>query len=87
MSAQTVATIAAIAQTLRALSPAEIPIGVAWLAGETRQGKRGVGYALLAEATDVPAAKTASLSVEDVDRALEAIALISGAGSRAPGDR
>ena len=41
------AKIAAIAQALRTLAAPEIPIAVAWLSGETPQGRTGIGYALL----------------------------------------
>jgi len=77
------AKIAAIAQTLRHLVPAEIAIAVGWLSGEPRQGKSGIGYALLADASRTHPAATASLSIEDVDAALDAIAGVSGAGSKA----
>ena len=39
-----------LAAFLRRLAPEEIPIGVAYLSGETRQGRSGVGYALLRDA-------------------------------------
>ncbi|HEX6794924.1 MAG TPA: ATP-dependent DNA ligase, partial [Casimicrobiaceae bacterium] len=77
------AKIAAIAHTLRRLAPDEIAIAVAWLSGETRQGRSGIGYALLTDASRSHPAATASLSIHDVDSALDAIAAESGAGSKA----
>ena len=77
------AKIAALAETLRRLEPGEIAIAVAWLSGETRQGKSGIGYALLTDASRSHPAARASLSIDDVDAALEAIAGVSGAGSKA----
>jgi DNA ligase-1 len=77
------AKIAALAQTLRALAPPEIPVAVAWLAGEMRQGKSGIGYALLRDALQSQPSARPSLSIEDVDAALGAIAKSAGAGSKA----
>ena len=77
------AKIAALAQTLRALAPPEIPIAVAWLAGETRQGKSGIGYALLRDAQKSQPCARPSLSIADADAALAAIAASAGAGSKA----
>ncbi len=51
------AKIAAIAELLRKLARAEIEIAVSWLAGITRQGRSGVGYALIRDAR--PAANAA----------------------------
>src|SRR6266403_4323701 len=39
-----------MAEFLRGLAPAEINIGVPYLAGVTRQGKSGIGYAMIAAA-------------------------------------
>lgn len=72
-----------LATTLRELAPAEIAVGVAWLSGETRQGRSGIGYALLQHAASGPAALAASLTILDVDDALERIAATDGAGSKA----
>ena len=44
------AKIAAIAEFLRKLAPAEIEIGASYLAGVTRQGRSGIGYALIRDA-------------------------------------
>ena len=50
---------AELAACLRKLAPAEIETGVAYLSGETRQGRSGIGYALLRDAR--PAAAAADL--------------------------
>jgi DNA ligase-1 len=72
-----------LAALLRRLAPEEIAIGVAYLSGETRQGRSGVGYALLRDAASASPAAVPSLSIADVDAALAQVASISGSGSRA----
>jgi ATP-dependent DNA ligase I len=74
---------AELAAFLARLAHDEIPLGVAYLSGETRQARSGVGYALLRDAANGRAADSASLDIADVDRALAAAASISGTGSRA----
>ncbi|MGH8835045.1 MAG: ATP-dependent DNA ligase [Actinomycetes bacterium] len=69
-----------LAETLRRLPEHEVAAGAAYLCGELRQRQIGVGWASLRE---VPApAETATLSIEDVDAALERIGATSGAGSQ-----
>ena len=75
------AKIGEMAQFLRALQPVEIDIGVAFLAGETRQGRRGIGSALLRDARSAASAEVATLTLVDVDTALEEILQASGRGS------
>ena len=72
----------AIAACLRSADAGEIETVVAFLSGETRQGRIGVGYATLAALRHVPAAEP-SLAVGDVDAALAAVAATSGKGSAA----
>ncbi|MBB6092623.1 DNA ligase-1 [Povalibacter uvarum] len=69
-----------LAQCLRALAPEEIEIGVLWLSGEIRQGKIGLGYAAIRQAQPAPA-QEASLTLLDVDQAIEQIMTTRGAGS------
>jgi DNA ligase-1 len=76
------AKIAELAACLRRLAPAEIEIGVRYLSGETRQGRSGIGYALLRAAHPNTAIDAPSLTVADVDAALERIATTAGAGSK-----
>jgi DNA ligase-1 len=68
---------------LRALAPDEIEIGVQYLSGETRQGRFGLGYATLSGASDKPASIEPTLRLADVDRRLDEIAVIRGAGATA----
>jgi len=74
------AKIGEIAAFLQALADPEIPLGVAYLAGETRQGRGGIGHALI-RAAQAPAAPAPSLALGDVDAALAAIVATSGRGS------
>jgi DNA ligase-1 len=71
-----------LAALLRGLAPDEVEIAVAWLAGEPRQGRIGVGYARLRE-LGATAAEAPSLGLREVDAALERIARASGRGSSA----
>ena len=73
---------ATLADFLRALDSDEIAIGVAYLSGETRQGRVGVGHALFRDAGGASSSDQ-PLSLHDVDRALQDIADATGAGSRA----
>jgi len=70
----------AIAVCLRAAAPDEVEIAVAFLSGETRQRKLGVGYATLSELRSDTAAQP-SLTLDDVDQALARIAASTGKGS------
>lgn len=73
------AKIRLIADCLRAAEPADVPIVVAYLAGELRQRKPGVGPAALRDLPE-PAASPA-LTVGEVDAAFAAMAALSGPGS------
>jgi DNA ligase 1 len=72
-----------LAALLRSLEPAEIEVGVLYLSGETPQGRSGLGYAVLSAASRGESAGQAALSVAEVDRRLEEIATIRGAGATA----
>jgi len=71
-----------LAGALAGLDPGEARAGVAFLAGELRQGRIGVGWKLLA---DLPpqSASAEPLTVADVDAAFERIAAVRGAGANA----
>jgi DNA ligase-1 len=69
-----------LAGFLRSLAPAEIAIGVQNLSGELSQGRIGIGPAVLQEASSVPRADAASLSLTEVDRTLTDIAALRGPG-------
>ena len=73
----------ALADCLRAAAPDEIELAVAFLSGETRQNKLGIGYATLSGLRGESAATDATLTVADVDRTLAEIASTSGKGSAA----
>jgi DNA ligase-1 len=75
------AKIAAIAELLRKLAPAEIEIGVSYLAGITRQGRSGVGYALIRDAQPAANGADAELTLSEVDATLGDVATVSGPGS------
>lgn len=77
------AKVAAIAQFLRTLAPAEIGIAVAFLSGVTRQGRIGIGHALFREAQPATVTTSPSLSLIDVDTALQRICEATGSGSQA----
>src|SRR5262245_51151161 len=72
--------VAAIADLLACLAPAEVAIVVAYLSGETRQGRVGVGWATLFRVEVTPAV-TPTLTVTDLDRALDEIEATTGPGS------
>ena len=74
---------ALLAECLRGLAAAEIEAAVAYLSGETRQGKTGIGYALLRDASPASSAVGPPLTIADVDAALTRMASASGAGSKA----
>lgn len=70
-----------LSQCLRSMQLDEIEIGVAYLAGETRQGKIGIGYSLLQHAMAVPPASAPVLKLTDIDSALEQLVTARGSGS------
>ncbi len=74
-----------LADLLRQLEPAEIPIAVAYLSGNLRQGRIGIGWALLREASPVEPAAEAVLTLQDVDDLFSRIADGRPEGGRAQG--
>src|SRR5438132_3530236 len=70
-----------LASTLRRLEPAEAPIAVAYLSGQLRQRQIGVGYASMRDLP--PPSESTSLTLREVDTALEAIGLTVGRDSQA----
>ncbi|MGQ7296597.1 ATP-dependent DNA ligase [Quadrisphaera sp. KR29] len=70
-----------VAAALRAASAAEVPVVAAWLAGEPRQRRLGVGWRTLAGLGAGPAAQEPSLEVLAVDGALERLAATAGPGA------
>jgi DNA ligase 1 len=70
-----------LAALLQGAEPAEVEVVVRWLSGELRQGRVGVGYAQVRD-LEVPAAPDPTLEVLEVDRALDELKEIAGAGSQ-----
>lgn len=76
------AKIAHISAALRKMDVGEIAAGVAFLSGDIRQSKIGIGYAALRDARPDQAAAEPTLTIMDVDRALQQIAdVAAGSGS------
>jgi DNA ligase 1 len=73
--------IAHLAACLRRLNPDEAAIGVAYLSGQLRQRQIGVGYASLRVPPEP--ATTPTLTLTEVDTALEAVGQQSGSASQA----
>ena len=74
--------VAILAELLRALDPAEVPLAVGFLAGVPRQGRIGIGYATISGVECEPAAEP-SLTVADLDRAIGQVESTTGSGSSA----
>jgi len=72
--------VAILADLLRELEPAEVPICVGLLSGVPRQGRVGVGHSTIFGIERVPAGSE-SLTVDEVDRAIVDIETATGAGS------
>jgi DNA ligase-1 len=70
-----------LGEALKGLDAGEVEPGVAYLSGELRQRRTGVGWAALRDLPE-PASEP-SLTVGEVDVALERIANLGGAGSQA----
>ena len=67
---------------LHTLQPEEVEIAVPYLSGAVKQGRIGIGYSLLRDATSSAAMK-ATLSIGEVSHALDVLASTRGAGSAA----
>ena len=74
------AKVTLLAGLLKRLELSEIRIAVGFLSGVPRQGRVGVGYSTI-YALDPARASAASLSVGDVDQAIDEIRMATGAGS------
>ena len=72
-----------LASLLNRLEPDEIEIAIAFLSGSPRQGRIGVGGAVVSAAHDVEPSPSPALSLADVDVAFEQLAAASGPGSAA----
>ena len=76
------AKIDALAGLLRSAEPDELAPVIGLLLASPRQGRLGVGWRGIA-AVEEPPAESASLTIGDVDRALDELAAVSGSGSAA----
>ncbi|MFO0747462.1 MAG: ATP-dependent DNA ligase [Myxococcota bacterium] len=77
------AKVKVLSDLLTGLGSEEAMTAVAWLSGELRQGKIGVGYAGVWRALGAlpPAPGAATLTVAEVDQGFAAIAALAGPGS------
>ena len=80
------AKIDALAECLRRLDAPEIALGVAYLSGDTRQGRIGIGYATLKDALAAAPASAPRLTLAQIDEALARLAQIEGKGPAAEND-
>jgi DNA ligase-1 len=71
--------VAVLAQLLRSLEPAEVPIVAALLSGVPRQGRIGIGYASVSR--EAPERGGPPLTVGELDRVLSEIQGTTGPGS------
>ncbi len=74
------AKVAALAETLAHVEPAELEVVVSYLGGALRQRRTGLGWRGVSELP--PPAPDPTLSVLDVNDAFEAMSTIAGAGSQ-----
>ena len=74
-----------IAALLRAASPAEVPVVVAFLSGELLQRQIGVGYAALGDLRTEPATglTVPSLTVTETDAVFSEVGAVTGSGTQA----
>ncbi|MBV8980407.1 MAG: ATP-dependent DNA ligase [Acidimicrobiia bacterium] len=77
------AKVAALADLLRRVPSEELPITVGFLVGAARQGRVGVGWALLGPTIDIVPATAATLTLADVDGAIDELERTTGSGSAA----
>lgn len=77
------AKVDALAALLERTPPELVSAVTGMLAGALRQGRVGVGYALLRDTREVPPADDPDLTVADLDEAVEELAGLTGAGSAA----
>ena len=79
------AKIAELAALLERVTLPEVDVAVAFLSGELRQGRIGIGGSAIRSSKPLAAAPTPVLSLVEVDAVFEQIAMTTGRGS--PGDR
>jgi ATP-dependent DNA ligase I len=74
--------VAILAELLSGLEPDEVAVAAGLLSGTPRQGRFGVGYRTVYGIAETPAAE-ASLTIGDLDAAVDAIQAATGTGSAA----
>jgi DNA ligase-1 len=74
--------VAILAELLGRLDSDEVALAVGFLAGVPRQGRVGVGYATI-YGVDPPPAAAASLTIDELDRAITEVRDMTGSGSAA----
>ena len=74
--------VAILAELLRRLDPSEVGVAVGFLAGVPRQGRVGVGYSTIYGIEGAPA-REPSLTIEELDRAIDEVQAARGSGSAA----
>jgi DNA ligase-1 len=74
--------VAILAELVRTLDPAEVPLAVGFLAGAPKQGRVGVGYATVYGIEQAPAGE-ASLTIGELDGAITEVQETTGSGSAA----
>jgi DNA ligase-1 len=70
-----------LADLLGRVPPDEVPIVIAFLSGEPRQGRMKIGGAVLSGLRDVPPAAAPRLELREVDALFDRIGALAGAGS------
>jgi DNA ligase 1 len=82
-TAARLAKVRELSALLMTLQPEEIGLAVQYLSGELPQGRIGIGGSMLRAVATEPAAPESTLTLAEVDGALEALARTRGAGSGA----
>jgi DNA ligase-1 len=72
-----------LATLLHSVAPAEVEVAIAFLSGEPRQGRIGIGASTIRDAKPLTAAASPVLQLLEVDETFERIAATAGHGSSA----
>jgi DNA ligase-1 len=72
--------VAILAEFLGRLDPSEVEVAVGFLTGAPRQGRVGIGYSTIYGIESKPA-RMASLTIDDLDRAIAEVQGMTGSGS------
>jgi DNA ligase-1 len=77
------AKVASLVELLQRVPPSEVAVVVGFLVGAPRQGRVGIGWAMLGSTTELAPAPVSTLTVADVDATIDAVERTTGAGSAA----